>query len=517
MLLNLKEIKTLEKDQKKMGVLLSYVTLALSTVTGIVYVPLYLHYMGQSEYGLYQLMGSIISVFVIMDFGLPSTIIRFYSKYKALDDRENMENILAMCSRIYVVITLAILSVGAVLYFSLDSWYAASLTSAELINAKKIYIVLLVNIAITLPTHIFTAIVTSYERFVFLKLLSIFQIVLQFILVIAVMSVSPTALSLSIVVTFVNAVAILLKIYYSFIKLKVKIKLHYFDKALFASIMKFSFFIFLNVILDQIIWRANPIILGSVASTAAVAVYTTAFQIVNNYMAISNVVSNVFLPSVTSMITKRAPDKELSDLFIRIGRLQFILLALVLTGFTLFGRQFVLIWAGEGFLDSYFITLIFIIPYTVDLIQNIGLVILQAKNKFAFRALVFLAIAMTSVFLAVPAAKHFGGIGCAVVTGSVFFIGDVFIMNFYYKKYVNIDIKLFWIEMSKIAVPAAICCAVGVLLNYFTMFGSIVNLLIKIVLYVLIYSAVMWKFAMNQYEKDLIKNPIMKILKKSKA
>lgn len=507
----------MDKDQKKIGVVLSYVTLALSTLVGIVYVPLYLHYMGQSEYGVYQLMGSLISVLVIMDFGLPSTIVRFYSKYKTLNDTENMENILAMCSRVYAAITVIILAVGAVLYFSLDSLFASSLTPMEFISAKKIYIVLLINIAITLPTHVFTAIITSYERFVFLKMLSIFQIILQFVLVIAVMSVSPTAFSLSIVVTFVNIVSTLLKIYYSFHKLKVRIKLHYFDKDLFASIMKFSFFIFLNVILDQIIWRANPIILGSVASTAAVAVYTTAFQIVNNYMAISNIVTNVFLPSVTSMITRRVPDKELSNLFIRIGRIQFLLLSCVLTGFILFGRQFVLIWAGEDFIDAYLITLIFIVPFTVELIQNIGLVILQAENRFAFRALVFLSIAAASIFLSVPAAKRFGGIGCSAVTGFVFFIGDVFVMNYYYKKYINIDIRSFWIEIAKIAVPSMFCCVIGTLLNYFTMFGSIANILIKIIIYVVFYAGVMWIFVMNSYEKNLIRSPFMKILKRNKA
>lgn len=507
----------MDKDQKKIGVVLSYVTLALSTLVGIVYVPLYLHYMGQSEYGVYQLMGSLISVLVIMDFGLPSTIVRFYSKYKTLNDTENMENILAMCSRVYAAITVIILAVGAVLYFSLDSLFASSLTPMEFISAKKIYIVLLINIAITLPTHVFTAIITSYERFVFLKMLSIFQIILQFVLVIAVMSVSPTAFSLSIVVTFVNIVSTLLKIYYSFHKLKVRIKLHYFDKDLFASIMKFSFFIFLNVILDQIIWRANPIILGSVASTAAVAVYTTAFQIVNNYMAISNIVTNVFLPSVTSMITRRVPDKELSNLFIRIGRIQFLLLSCVLTGFILFGRQFVLIWAGEDFIDAYLITLIFIVPFTVELIQNIGLVILQAENRFAFRALVFLSIAAASIFLSVPAAKRFGGIGCSAVTGFVFFIGDVFVMNYYYKKYINIDIRSFWIEIAKIAVPSMFCCAIGTLLNYFTMLGSIANILIKIMIYVVFYAGVMWIFVMNSYEKNLIRSPFMKILKRNKA
>ena len=68
------------------GILLSYFNIALQVVIGFLYVPILLHYIGQSEYGLYQLMGSLIAYFSIMDFGLSAAVIRFYAKYRALKD-----------------------------------------------------------------------------------------------------------------------------------------------------------------------------------------------------------------------------------------------------------------------------------------------------------------------------------------------------------------------------------------------------------------------------------------------
>ena len=62
---------------------------------------------------------------------------------------------------------------------------------------------------------------------------------------------------------------------------------------------------------------------------------------------------------------------------------------MVLTGFILYGREFIAIWVGEEFNKSYYIALIIMIPFTIDLIQNIGLAILQAKNMYSFRAIVF--------------------------------------------------------------------------------------------------------------------------------
>lgn len=501
----------MENNQRRIGIILSYLLLVLNAVINFIYVPILLHYMGQGEYGLYQLMGSLLATLVILDFGLPATVIRYYSKYKSLKDKVGMENILAMCSRIYIVLTILLILVGSGIYFFLDGMFSNSLTPQELVSAKAIYIILLINILIALPTQIFNAIITAYERFIFLKASAIVQILLQPIVVILLMSVSPYAITLTIIYTIFNLLLALARIYYCFTKIKVKIKMHYFDKTLFKSIIGYSFFIFLNVIVDQIFWRLNQIILGVVATTAAVAVYSIASQISINYMSLSTAVSSVFLPKITDMVTHKAPKKELSDLFIKAGRLQFLLLSCVLGGFILFGRQFISIWAGTGFDDTYLITLILIIPFTVDLIQSIGQVILQAEDKFYFRALVFLGVAILNIIIVIPVAQKYGGIGCSIVTGLTFFIGNAFIMNIYYAKIIAIDIKQFWVQMIKIFVPISFCTVLGSFLNFINIPVPIVDFGVKIIIYLVMYFITIRCFAMNEYEKNLIKIPIDKI------
>ena len=132
----------MEKNQRKIGVVLSYVLLILNAVVGFIYVPILLYYMGKNEYGLYQTMGSLLATFVILDFGLPATVIRYYSRYKSLNDEEGMENILALCSRIFAVLTAILLVAGSIMYFFLDDMYASSLTASELKSAKIIFIIL---------------------------------------------------------------------------------------------------------------------------------------------------------------------------------------------------------------------------------------------------------------------------------------------------------------------------------------------------------------------------------------
>lgn len=111
-------------NQRKLGILLSYFNIALQVIIGFLYVPILLHYIGKNEYGLYQLMGSLIAYFSIMDFGLSAAVVRFYAKYKALKDHIGMENILAISVRGYGAVTVLALAIGFICYSFLDIIFA---------------------------------------------------------------------------------------------------------------------------------------------------------------------------------------------------------------------------------------------------------------------------------------------------------------------------------------------------------------------------------------------------------
>ena len=65
-------------NERKIGILISYLNIVLHDVIGFACVPSLLHFVGKSEYGLYQLIGSFIAYFSIMDFGLTAAVVSFY-------------------------------------------------------------------------------------------------------------------------------------------------------------------------------------------------------------------------------------------------------------------------------------------------------------------------------------------------------------------------------------------------------------------------------------------------------
>lgn len=499
-------------NQRKVGIAISYLNIVLYALMGFIYVPLLLHYIGKSEYGLYQLIGSFISYFSIMDFGLTAAVVRFYSKYKAENDRVGMENILAISLRAYAVITIVLLLIGCCFYFNLTNIFAKSMTAGEITSAQNLFLLLLFNIVLTVSTMIFRAIINAHEKYLVLKGLETVQVVLQPLLVLLLLQQYPSALSVAVVQTVLNCCLILARVYYCFCELNVTIKFHYWDSILFSCFKRLAFSVFAVTLIDQVFFKTNQVILGMISGTSAVAVYSISSLIYMNYMALSTAISGVYLPHVTEMVTNNNPVKKLSFLFIQIGRWQYYLLALFASGFIIFGKQFIEIWAGKGFEDAYWITLLIILPFTIDLIQNIGLSIMQAQNKYDFRAKVYFCMGIFNLVLAIPLAREYGGVGCAFATGLLMFIGNGLIMNWYYAKVTGLEVKEFWKQIGRISVAVAVLTVLGYWLNDIVADKNIVVYCLKILTYTFTYGVVIYVWCMNESEKEKVNRFISKVI-----
>lgn len=489
------------KNERNMGIVISYVNIGLQVIINFIYVPVLLYFIGKAEYGLYQLIGSLIAYFGVMDFGLSAAVIRFYTKYKALQDRMGMENILAISMYGYVGVTILSCILGAVCYWNLDRIFASTMTAGELAEAKAMFLLLLFNIIVTLSTMVFRAVINAHEKFLVLKGLETIQLVVQPVLVVLMLQAHPTAFSVALAQTILNTLLSLARMYYSFHALQIRIRFHYWDNDLFRDFRRLALSVFVVTVIDQVFFKTNQIILGIIDGTAAVAVYAIASLIYMNYMALSTAISSVYLPHITEMIAKKESVERLSALFIQIGRWQYYLLALVTTGFIIFGQQFIAIWAGSGFEAAYGMTLLIIIPFTIDLIQNIGLSILQAQNQYAFRARVYFFMGLFNLCLAIPLGLRFGGMGCAAATGLSMFIGNGLIMNWFYATQIHLAIGQFWKEIGKITIPVVSCLLLGYMANTLLSSTSIGVFGCKMIGYVVLYGAVMYQFAMNSDEK----------------
>ena len=505
-------------NQLKLGAILSYGTLFLSNIIGIIYTPIMLRLIGQSEYGLYSLVSSTIGYLTVLDMGLGNAIIRYTSRFRALGDTEGEYRLNGMTLVMYTIIGILAMILGLVLYLNIENLFKSSLSSIELKKAQVMMLILVINISISFPLSIFGSIITAYEKFVFLKVTNMLRIAINPLIMIPLLTMGYKSVAMVLVTTVLNIIFLIINVWYCFVKLKIKIKFDKFDWHIIKDIGSYSFFIFINIIIDRIYWSTDQLILGMISSTTVVAIYSVASQLTMYYMNFSTAMSSVFLPKITKMVSLNATSNELSNLFIKIGRLQYILMAFILSGFVLFGKQFILLWAGSAYDDSYYIALVIMIPLTIPLIQTIGITILQAKNMHRFRSVVYFIIAIVNIFASLELGKMIDGLGCALATCISMTIGHILIMNIYYYKKVKLDMIQFWKEIIKLSNPIIFALITGVMIKIIINEFGILNLVISIVLFSFSYLILMWNLGLNNYEKNLLRVPFkliyIKVFKK---
>jgi len=506
-------------NQLKVGSILSYLQIFLGLIINLVYTPILIRFLGQSEYGLYTTVASTISMLNILNLGLNSSYIRFFSKYKSVND----EIAIAKLNGLYLIVFLIIAGIagicGCVLSMNLEVVFADGLTSSEYSTARILMLLLTANLSITFIMSVFSSIISAHERFVFLKLFGKLKTVLGPLLTLPLLLLGYKSVAVVTVTLIISVCTDIIYMVYAKKILHAKFIFTNFEKGIFKSLLIFTSFIAVNMIVDQINSNMGKFLLGRYVGTEAVAVYSVGYTLYQCYMMFSTSISGVFSPRIhrivnTTKTMLSEQKKQLSDLFIKVGRIQFIVLGLIATGYCFFGKSFIAFWVGGGYDEAYYVALLLIITSSIALIQNLGIEIQRALNKHYFRSIVYLFMALINLVMTIVLCRKLGVIGTAMGTAISLTIANGLIMNVYYHKRCNIDIILFWKSILRTALGLIVPVVFGVIITFFFDFSKLSYMLVGILLYSVVYFISMWFIGMNSYERNLIQKPLKKLIGK---
>lgn len=503
-----------EINQLRMGVYLSYVNLGLSSLIPFVYTPIMLGLLGQAEYGLYSLAHSVVGYLSLLNFGFGSTIIRYITKYRVEGKKRELEELYGFFLRLYGILAIVVIIGGIVISENVKIIFEQGLTLVEINKMKVLILIMAFNVALSFPLSVFSSLAIAYERFLFRKLIDILSTVVAPIVNLIILFQGGASVGMAVGATVIQCGMASISISYSIKVLHLKPRFVKIDNRLIKEMLNVSLFHFLGAIVDMLFWATDKVILGMLASSIAVAVYNVGGTFNNIVMSLTSSISGVLAPKITGMVITNTSKNEWTYLFIKIGRLQFLIVALIISGFTLFGQQFLNLWVGVDYKDAYWIALLTLYPLCIPLIQSTGLSFVTAQNKHQFRSITYLIIAIINVISTYLIVPYMGIIGAALCSCVSYLIGQGLIMNIYYYKVTGLDIPLFWRTILKMAVIPVAMLVVGLMLKQVVELNNWFTFLMGVVTYIGIYALLMYRFAMNDYEKDIIRKPVYKVKKK---
>lgn len=500
-------------NQRKAGTLLSYAYIIITNTISLFYTPYMLRMMGQSEYGLYGTASSFISYLSVLSFGIGGAYIRFNARARASGDREEERRLNGMFLTVFSVLSLLVLIAGLIFIVLAGRLVKETFTSQELFKLRVIMLILILNMMVSFICNVFMMALQAYEQFFFIRIALLIAGIVQPIVNVIALSQGGRSITITLISFGIGLLTYLSMFLYARKAIQFEVSFSGFQKDVLKEIFVFSGFLFLNSITDQITFSTDNVVLSATKGTTVVAIYNVGSSFKGYFQNFSTSISSVFSPQVNQLVAQNRPMKELDEIFIRIGRIQFYVVSLVLIGYCTIGYDFVCLWAGNDYSDSFYIGLLLMLAVSIPSFQNVGLEIQKAKNKHKVRSVVYFFIALFNVLMTIPMSIKWDGIGAAAATTICMFVGYTVFMNYYNYKYLGMNIPAFWKSIFSILpgyIPTVIA---SVLIYQFWSIESYLDVLLAAIVISGVFLLSVWKFSMNDYERELIGKPVRKILR----
>lgn len=481
--------------------ILSYAQVAIRIVTTLIFTPILVRALGQEGYGLFSIVGALAAYLYMIDFGMNDSVLRFFVHHEARP--EGRRRFLAEMLGLYAALGALVVAATCVVHGLTPQLFGASLTSPQIALLQQMILAIGAGAAVMVAFNPLGALISATERFVFLRGLEIVTAVGSTVLTIALLWHGYGALMVVMVMSGAQVFQVVARLAYVVLVLRVPVGWAIPPRAELKPVALYAAPIFVSVMVEQIYWKLDSLIIGALLGAAPVALYAIGTTFNKHLMSFGTAISRILTPEIIRQIDAGARPEALTDLLVQVSRLQALFLFLVLSGLCLFGDRFIALWLGPEYALSYVIMLIVLIPYSLELIGNARNIVLQVKGLYWLRSVLVLTIAVLNIPLTVLLIRLYGIVGAAISTAIGLLVGYVCVAVLLQVK-AGLDMGRYFVGLARGLAPALlVAVAGGAVIDRFVSPGWI-GLIVCAAFYTVLYVALMLTIGMNAYERRLV-------------
>lgn len=494
------------------GAILSYVNVALLFLIGLLYTPWLVDSIGADDYGLYTLAISVINFF-LLDFGISTAISRYLAKYISEGRIDRANSFLGTTYVVYCLITAIMLIILIMVYANMKCIYAG-LSESQLATLKSLYVVVAFYSVVSMPFLSQNSVLLANNSLVALKACSLVQK-----LFVTLMTIVGVALGYGVfAIVFITAVGNLLFIVVKIIMIrkisKIRVNIRNANKEDAKDLVLFTSWVSMGQICERCNWMLMPSVLGVVSNSFEIAIFGLINQIQGYVWNIADALGSLFLPKVTKLLMRDSSGKELTQLMIKFGRIQVMIVGGIVVGFILVGKQFIDLWMGNEYSGLWVGSLSVISIYALSVPMQIASTAMTVSNHVNLQAKAKMIAAISTVTLGFILAQAYGAVGAslAIAVGSLI---SLIVNCFFYRSKLKVKLKEYF---KQVYLPWTPVASVSFVFSYIVIsavsFTGWMGLLFKGGIFLLLYCLSCRLFVMNDYEKSLFTPLILKMRSK---
>lgn len=504
-------------SQIKLGAVLNWTRMLFGMGVGFLLSPFILSHLGRAEFGIYSIAGTIVGWLTLCDFGLTASSTKFISEYQARKDAEGEAHYLGNVAVLFSCIGFVVLLLGLCIYPFLGNIFD-KFTEEELGIYKVLYLLTLFNTSFMFPARTLSGISAARQKYIIPGCVALITSVTSSIGIVVLLSMGYKSIALVSLSIVTGLLTLCWNIYYCFGLLKARISWNGLDVPLCKSMFAFSFWMFLDHLINIFNKGCGNVIMGMTCGANEIAVYSYGQHMMNIYFSATCCVAGLFLPRVVKVVQTSNDSQELTRMWIRVGRVQIMLMGIMLSGALFFGRTFFHLWIGDIMGDSteisWLVAVMMMAAITIPECQCLGWQILQARNVMKLRVQVLFVVALLGLILGYILASYLGALGLAIATTLSVLVGQVAFMNYQYKTKVGLDVKRFACECAEgLFIPVLLSAGVGYGLSLFlTAHQSWWTFVAVAGVYSVVYGGLFLNFYARRDEQNMLPSVLTRFL-----
>jgi O-antigen/teichoic acid export membrane protein len=384
---------------------------------GLVFIPLYIKFMGVESYGLIGIFATLQAIFVILDMGLSATLTREMARLSVLPSREQeMRNLVRSLEIIYWFVAIFIgLSIMAISPFIAHHWVKAGQLSPQ--SIEQALRIMGFAMALQWPASFYSGGLTGLQRQVLLNVINIGMATLRGAgAVLILWLLSPTIqafFSWQIIISIINTCLLSFFLWHMLPHTE---KRATFQKQLLIGIWRFAAGMSGISILATILTQLDKIILSKMLTLEMFGYYTLAGVFAMSLYRLIGPVYSAIYPRFTQLVSLADQD-GLKKLYHESCQFMSVLILPVSVVVSMFSYEIMLIWTQNQVTaeKSHALVSILICGTALNGLMNIpyGLQLAHGWTRLALSAnlIAIIMLAPMIVFMTF----HYGALGGASV------------------------------------------------------------------------------------------------------
>jgi O-antigen/teichoic acid export membrane protein len=490
----------------------------ISIVVAFVMSPIYIKTLGNRDYGLWELVMSVIGYMGLLDLGIGPALVRFVSVASGREDRDEMRQIISTAFVFFIAI--GFVSVAACILLGYFPSIVAGKESKDIANVGTVFLLFGLNAGLTLPLQVFIATLMGVQRHYFINITRAVLMILNALMSWYLLRKFPG-----------NGLVILalLQPVVTFFQCALFVGAVQFDKQIpnmalsavtwlkFRELFNFGVKNAVMMIASRLQNQSVPFIIGNVVGLGSIVYFVMPNRLIEYAKGLSMAIGFPLTPYFGSTLGKGNHQELVKSWLNTTFALQIVTMVMPIAIF-FYGETFLSLWIGKEYaLAGHWVLYFLLVGLVADALATNAFRILTAHGKHGRSALVWLVLSIISIPLGFLGATLWGVAGVTLGTTSAIVIGNLVTLRLTCTV-MQVPLRTFFSEtLQRLLFPLGLLIASFWLLTWQFPPSGYLNLVVQLLLGGAVYLVALWTFAFSAATKQLFRERLTSMILRRQA